>query len=74
MPVAGLVGFSPLPGGIGGVEVVLSGLLVTLAGHDPAVAPAATLLYRLSTLGTFLVAGALAAGVLTALPGPSRPI
>lgn len=74
VPLSGMVGFSPLPGGVGGTEVVLAGLLVALGGLDPAAAAAATLLYRMATLGVGTLAGAVAAGVLTASGGRSRPV
>jgi uncharacterized protein (TIRG00374 family) len=39
-----------LPGGIGAAEASIGGMLVFLAGLDPAQAAAATLLIRLATL------------------------
>lgn len=73
-PVAGLVSLTPLPGGIGGVELAMAGLLVALGGLDPGVAGATTVLYRLSTFGVITLTGAVAAGVLTASGGrPTAP-
>lgn len=72
VPVAGLLGATPLPGGIGGVELAMAGLLVALGGFDPGRAAAATLIYRLSTFGVITLLGAVAAGVLTATGGRPR--
>lgn len=62
VPLAAAAGFVPVPAGIGATELAYAGLLVTLAGAAPATATAATLLYRLSTLGFELLAGGLASG------------
>jgi uncharacterized protein (TIRG00374 family) len=49
IPPVGLLGFLPLPGALGGVEVALSALLVHLAGIELAAAAAVVLLFRLCT-------------------------
>lgn len=54
-PLASFGGVVPLPGGSGGVEVVLAGLLVATAGLSAGVATAAAILYRLSTYWAHLV-------------------
>lgn len=56
IPPIGLLGFLPLPGALGGVEVALTVLLVHLAGIGFAAATAIVLLYRLCTYWLPLVA------------------
>lgn len=48
-PLASFGGIVPLPGGSGGIEVVLASLLVATAGVPADVATAGAILYRLST-------------------------
>ncbi|MXV61711.1 flippase-like domain-containing protein [Natronorubrum sp. JWXQ-INN-674] len=48
-PLASFGGVLPLPGGTGGIEVVLASLLVATVGLTGDVATAAALLYRLTT-------------------------
>jgi uncharacterized protein (TIRG00374 family) len=60
-PAAGLAGVVPTPGGIGAVDAALAGLIAVFAGADPAVATAATLVYRAAT---FWLPLALAAGLV----------
>ncbi|WP_435102690.1 flippase-like domain-containing protein [Halarchaeum sp. P4] len=50
----------PLPGGLGAVEFVLVGLVVTLAGVDPAAAAATVVVYRLCSYWFRVALGALA--------------
>jgi len=50
----------PLPGGLGSVELVLVGLLVSLTGLDATHAVAVVVLYRLSTYWFLALVGALA--------------
>jgi putative heme transporter len=59
----------PLPGGVGGVEPVMLGVL-TASGVDAGLGGAAIVLYRLISLGIQAVAGALA--VATLIPGLQR--
>jgi len=47
VPVGGLVTLVPLPGGIGGVEFAVAGMVVALTSVDLAVAGAMVLLYRI---------------------------
>jgi|GEM_PF-2385896 len=65
VPAAGLAGIAPLPGGTGGVEVALVGLLVVILGIDMAAAGAVTVLYRLATFWFGLGISAVGAVVLT---------
>lgn len=54
-PLASFGGVVPLPGGSGGVEVVLGGLLIATAGVTASVATAGAILYRLTTYWAHLV-------------------
>jgi uncharacterized membrane protein YbhN (UPF0104 family) len=54
----------PLPGGVGGVEPLMLGVL-TSSGVDAGLAAAAIVLYRFVSLGIQAVAGAIAAATLT---------
>lgn len=47
VPVVGYSNLLPLPGGLGGYEAALVGLLVWLAGMDPVGAVAVTVVFRL---------------------------
>lgn len=47
VPAAGLATVAPLPGGLGGFEIVLGAILVALTGHELALVAAIVLLYRL---------------------------
>jgi uncharacterized membrane protein YbhN (UPF0104 family) len=55
----------PLPGGVGGVEPILLGVL-TASGVNPGLGAAAVILYRFVSLGVQAVAGAIAAATLAA--------
>jgi uncharacterized protein (TIRG00374 family) len=59
----------PPPGGVGGVEPIMLGVL-TASGVDVGVGAAAILLYRLVSLGLQTVAGAIA--VVTLVPALRR--
>lgn len=61
VPTSLLVDVLPLPGGLGGIEVALAGLLVLLAGLDLAGAAAVVVLYRLATYWFVIALGAAAA-------------
>lgn len=55
----------PTPGGLGGIEATIAAALILVAGLDPAVAVAITLLYRVCTYWfTVAVGGLTAAGLL----------
>ncbi|MFC6826504.1 flippase-like domain-containing protein [Halopelagius fulvigenes] len=66
-PAAGLVGWSPLPGGTGGVEVAVTAGLVAVAGVSVESAAAVALLYRVCSYWVVVAVDALATGLLTAL-------
>jgi uncharacterized membrane protein YbhN (UPF0104 family) len=59
----------PLPGGVGGVEPIMLGIL-TASGVDAGVAGAAIILYRLISLGLQTVLGGLATASLVRGVGP----
>ena len=61
-PMAALGGIVPLPGGTGGIEVALAGLLVATTALTGDVATTAALLFRLSTYWVHVAIGGL--GVL----------
>ena len=56
-----LAGYVPSPGGLGGIEAALTGLLVALAAVGSSTAYATALAYRLATYWLVVVAGGLAA-------------
>lgn len=58
VPVGGLATAVPLPGGIGGVEFAVTGMLLAVTSLDPAVAAAIVLLYRLCVYWFLLAIGA----------------
>src|SRR5207237_3884767 len=59
----------PLPGGVGGVEPAMLGVL-TSSGVDPALGGAAVVLYRFVSLGIQSAAGSVA--IATLIPALSR--
>lgn len=66
VPLAGLATWLPVPGGIGGVEAALAGLLVAFGGFDLGAAAAVAVLYRLCAYWfVVLVEGAAATAVVT---------
>lgn len=65
VPVSDFAGVLPLPGGLGGVEIVLAGLLAAVLGIDLALATAVALLYRLCSYWFLILVGAVT-GALTA--------
>ncbi|APX97016.1 lysylphosphatidylglycerol synthase transmembrane domain-containing protein [Natronorubrum daqingense] len=68
-PLASLGGIVPLPGGTGGIEVVLASLLVGVVGIAGDTATAAAILYRVTTYWLHLGIGGIAAIHLT-ISGP----
>ncbi|MDJ1432575.1 lysylphosphatidylglycerol synthase transmembrane domain-containing protein [Halostagnicola sp. A-GB9-2] len=64
-PLASFGGILPVPGGTGGIEVVLASLLIATAGVSGDVATAAAILYRLTTYWTHLVVGGFGAVYLS---------
>ncbi|THE66201.1 UPF0104 family protein [Salinadaptatus halalkaliphilus] len=67
-PLASFGGVVPLPGGSGGIEVVLASLLVATVGVSAGVATAAAILYRLTTYWSHLVIGGCGALYLSLSP------
>jgi uncharacterized protein (TIRG00374 family) len=65
VPTAGLLTVVPLPGGLGGFELALTGLLTALAGLDLAAAGAIVILYRLCSFWFFVLVGGLCAAAST---------
>lgn len=65
VPVAGLASIVATPGGLGPVDTATAGALVLLTSIDPAVAGAATLLFRAATFGlTVASTGLVTAGLV----------
>lgn len=60
VPVAGLATVVPVPGGLGGYEMALTGGLVVFGGVDATLAAAAVLLYRLPSYWFLVLVGGLA--------------
>ena len=57
IPASTLAGLVPTPGGLGGVEFAVTGLLVALAPLDAGAAAAVTLLYRVANYWFVVVVG-----------------
>jgi uncharacterized protein (TIRG00374 family) len=75
VPAAGLLTVVPLPGGLGGFELALTGLLTALAGVDLAIAGAVVILYRLCSFWFFVLVGGLcAAGSTVGLRDLATPV
>ncbi|MFP8953920.1 lysylphosphatidylglycerol synthase transmembrane domain-containing protein [Natrialbaceae archaeon A-arb3/5] len=68
-PLASFGGIVPLPGGSGGIEVVLASLLVATAGVPIDVATAGAILYRLTTYWAHLAIGGMSAVILSVFGG-----
>lgn len=66
-PAAGLVGWSPLPGGTGGIEVAVTAGLVAVAGVSVESAAAVALLYRVCSYWVVVAVDAVATGLLAAI-------
>lgn len=74
VPASGIATMVPLPGGLGGYEVVLTGAIVALVGAEAAAAAAVVLLYRLCSYWFLLLVGGLAtAHASTATRTPEPP-
>ncbi len=65
LPASMLAGYLPLPGGLGGIEVAMTGLLNAVAGVPLAVASAGALFTRLFTYWVALLLGGYAASKLS---------
>nr|WP_231751373.1 lysylphosphatidylglycerol synthase transmembrane domain-containing protein [Halogeometricum sp. CBA1124] len=57
VPASAMASLVPTPGGLGGVEAAVTGLLVALAGIDTATAAAIALLYRVASFWFVLPVG-----------------
>ena len=66
VPASRLAAVVPTPGGLGGVDVALVGLLVAATGTNPATAGTGVLLYRLGTYAVPMVLGGAVVGVALA--------
>jgi len=66
VPTMGLVDILPLPGGLGGVELVLGALIVAVSGVSVPLAAAVVVLYRLCTYWFLLLIGSVASIVAIA--------
>jgi uncharacterized protein (TIRG00374 family) len=58
VPVGGLATAVPLPGGIGGVEFAVTGMMLAVTAIEPAVAAAIVLLYRFCVYWFLILVGA----------------
>lgn len=61
VPMAGLGFYLPLPGGIGGQQLIMTLLLVFIANIPIATASAAVLMYRMSSFGFIMLVGGICA-------------
>lgn len=66
VPVSRLAAVVPTPGGLGGVDLALVGLLVAATGTNPATAGTGVLLYRLGTYAVPMVLGGAVVGIALA--------
>ena len=62
VPASALAGLIPTPGGLGGVEAAIAGLLVALTPVGAGTAAAIALVYRVASYWYVLAAGGIAAG------------
>ncbi|WP_123538250.1 lysylphosphatidylglycerol synthase transmembrane domain-containing protein [Halosimplex salinum] len=75
IPVLSLVNVVPLPGGLGGFEVALAGVVVALVGVDLPAATAGVFLYRLSNYWFVVLLGGLASLAMSVrLAEPPSPL
>ncbi|MFC7194908.1 flippase-like domain-containing protein [Halosimplex aquaticum] len=75
VPVLSLVNIVPLPGGLGGFEVALAGVVVALVGIGLPAATAGVFLYRLSNYWFVVMLGGLASlAVSVRLADPPSPL
>lgn len=66
VPAGGLATVVPLPGGVGGVEFAVAGMLVALTPIEPAVAGAMVVLYRVCVYWFVVLIGAASLGYTSA--------
>jgi uncharacterized protein (TIRG00374 family) len=74
VPVLSLVNVVPLPGGLGGFEIALAGVIVALVGVDLGAATAGVFLYRLSNYWFVVLFGAVASTALSFRPVAAPPV
>ena len=72
VPTSGLVDILPLPGGLGGIEMVLATLLAAGTGMALALAAAVVVLYRLCSYWFLILLGAVATAYSASGSVPSR--
>jgi len=65
VPIAGYATVLPVPGGLGGYELGVAGVLHYLGGLDPAAALAVTLLFRICSFWAVIAVGAVASAALS---------
>lgn len=65
VPIAGYAAILPVPGGLGGYELGVAGVLHYLGGMDPAAALAVTLLFRLWSFWAVIAVGGAASAALS---------
>lgn len=65
VPIGSMASITPLPGGLGGIETVLVGLLVPLVGVDLAPASAGVILYRAASYWLPTVIGGVVASFIS---------
>lgn len=65
VPIAGYATVLPVPGGLGGYELGVAGVLHYLGGLDPAAALAVTLLFRICSFWAVIAVGAVASAMLS---------
>lgn len=64
VPASGLATVIPLPGGLGGVEILLTGLVASMTGIDASAAEMIALLYRLCAYWFVIVLGGICSAYL----------
>jgi uncharacterized protein (TIRG00374 family) len=64
IPIGSMASITPLPGGLGGIEIVLTGLLVSITGLSAATAGAAVLLHRAAAYWLPTICGGVIASFL----------
>lgn len=74
VPVLSLVNVVPLPGGLGGFEIALAGVVVALVGVELSAAAAGVFLYRLSNYWFVVLLGAVGSAVVSSRAVRAPPI
>lgn len=63
VPASGVATIIPLPGGLGGFELLLAGILVALTGHPVTTVAAIVIVYRLCSYWFMVLVGGIASAV-----------